>query len=190
VKETLTDQVQLPRIYLAWHSPALYTPGDAALDLLSGVLSGGKSSRLYKRLVYDLQLAQDVSASQNSSRHGSIYMIVATARPSAEAPDAVLARITQVIDEELNTLRSNPPEPRELERVRNGIEANFLGQMERIETKADRLNGYFFATGDPDYFAEDLGRYRTVNGGDVQASVRQWLLPDRRLELSIVPERN
>ena len=61
IKETLTDQVQLPRLYLAWHSPALYAKGDAELDVTSGVLGSGKNSRLYKRLVYELQLAQDVT---------------------------------------------------------------------------------------------------------------------------------
>ena len=93
IKETLTDQVQLPRIYLAWHSPALYAKGDAELDVMSGVLGSGKNSRLYKRLVYDMQLAQDVTAQQASSRYGSIYMVVVTARPSPDAPDVVLARL-------------------------------------------------------------------------------------------------
>ena len=67
-RKTLTDRVTLPRLYLAWLTPRLYAPGDAALDVAASVLAGGKNSRLYKRLVYDTQIAQDVSAFQQSAR--------------------------------------------------------------------------------------------------------------------------
>jgi zinc protease len=187
VKDTLTDQVQLPRIYLAWPTPALFAPGDAELDVLSGVLTGGKNSRLYKRLVYDLQLAQDVSASQNSSQYGSIYLISVTARPSTDPADQVLARLTKVVDEELDALRTKPPADREVDRVKNGYEASFFRRMETIASKADQMNAYFAATGNPDYFAEDLGRYQALGPSDVQAALRRWLPADRRIELSVVP---
>jgi zinc protease len=189
VREALTDQVQLPRIYLCWLTPALYAKGDADLDVVSGVLAGAKSSRLYKRLVYDLQVAQDVSATQYSSQYGSIYMITATARPSQDAPAAALARLTRLIDEELDRLRTAPPDAREVERVKNGVEASFFSQIETIEAKADRLNGYFAATGNPDYFAQDLARYQVLRPADVREAVRRWLPADRRLELSVVPAK-
>jgi zinc protease len=188
IKETLQDRVQLPRIYLAWLTPGLYEPGDAELDMVSRVLAGGKSSRLYKRLVYDLQIAQDVNAAQNSSRFGSIYTIVVTARPSQDPPDQVLARLTAVVDEELDKLRATPPEAREVERARNSIEASFYSNIETVAGKADQLNAYFTATGNPDYFAEDLGRYQSLAPDDLQAAIKHWLPADRRLELSIVPQ--
>jgi zinc protease len=188
-KETLTDQVQLPRIFLCWLSPSLYAKGDADLDLVSGVLTGGKNSRLYKRLVYDLQLAQDVSASQNSSRHESIYMISVIARPSDDPADVVLSRITAIVDEELEKLRAAAPDAREVERVKNGIEASFVNGIETVENKADRLNAYYTATGNPDYFGQDLARYRALGPADVQAAVRQWLPAGRRLELSVIPAK-
>ena len=189
VKETLPDQVQLPRLYLAWHSPALYAKGDGELDVTSGVLGSGKNSRLYKRLVYELQLAQDVTAQQASSRYGSFYMVVVTARPSPDAPDVVLSRIKTIVDEEIEKLKSAAPDAREVERVKNGIEASFLNQMETIEAKADQLNQYFAFTGKPDYFGQDMARYRAVQPADVQAAVKQWLPSDRRFELSIVPAK-
>jgi zinc protease len=189
IKETLKDQVQLPRIYLCWLTPALYAKGDADLDVASGVLAGGKSSRLYRKLVYELQVAQDVTAQQYSSQYGSIYMITMTARPSNEPADAVLARLTRLADEELEKLRNGPPEAREVERVKNGIEASFFSQIETIEAKADRLNAYFTATRKPDYFAQDLTRYQTLQPADIQAAVRQWLPSNRRLELSVVPAK-
>ena len=77
---TLEDRVQLPRLYMAWITPPHLHPGDDALDVLSGVLASGKNSRLYKRLVYDLQVAQDVSAVQQSEQLASIFQIAVTAR--------------------------------------------------------------------------------------------------------------
>jgi len=187
VRETMTDRVQLPRLYLSWHTPALYEPGDAELDVLSGVLGGSKNSRLYKRLVYELQLAQDVAAFQGSQRHGSRYTIIVTARPSADPPEKTMERIKQIVDEEIEKLRQAPPDAREVDRVKNGVEASFLSQMEVVSSKADQLNAYFFATGKPDYFATDLDRYRRVQPADVQAAVRRWLPADKRLELTVLP---
>ena len=189
IKETLTDQVQLPRLYLTWLSPALYAKGDAELDVTSGVLASGKNSRLYKRLVYEMQLAQEVTAQQVSSRYGSFYMVVVTARPSQDTSDVVLARLKTIVDEEIEKLRQSPPDAREVERVKNGIEASFLNQMETIDGKADQLNQYYTFTGEPDYFDKDLARYRAIRPADVQAAVKQWLPPDRRFELSIVPNK-
>src|SRR5471032_1769063 len=80
-KKTVTDKVQLPRIYLAWLTPAHFAPGDAAMDMVADALAGGKNSRLYKRLVYDMQIAQDVQAYQNSQGLSSYFLIEATARP-------------------------------------------------------------------------------------------------------------
>lgn len=184
-KKTITDRVQLPRLYMAWHTPALMQPGDAELDIVSNLLAGGKNSRLYKRLVYDLQIAQDVNAAQQSQALGSNYVIIATARPGQ-----ALDRIQAVIDEELDRLRTTPPEAREMQRALNQIEANFYRGMERVGGfggKANQLNAYYKAAGDPDYFQEDLDRYRKVTAADVKAMVEKYLAKDRRVELSIVP---
>jgi zinc protease len=190
VKEALTDQVQLPRLYLVWHTPALYKPGDAELDVAASVLTGGKNSRLYKRLVYDMQLAQSVTAFQASNLLGSQFQIVVTARPSKEPHEKVLERIKAIVDEELALLRKTPPTDREVQRVLNQTEASFYNRMESVGGfggKADQLNGYFTQTGDPDYFAEDLARYMKLRPADVQAVLAKYLVPDRRLELTVVP---
>jgi zinc protease len=192
VKETMTDRVQLPRLSLVWHSPATYAPGDAELDTVAGLLSSGKNSRLYKRLVYDMQVAQSVVAVQQSARLGSLFTIEITARPSTDPPEVVLERLKGLVDEELNALRNAPPSARELERILNQTEASFFNRMERVGGfggKADQLNGYYVLTGNPDYFNEDLARYRALQPNDIQAAVRRWLPADRRLELSVLPEK-
>ena len=190
IKEKLTDQVQLPRLYLSWLTPPLYAPGDAELDVVAAVLSGGKNSRLYKRLVYDLQIAQDVSAFQASKMLASIFQIAVTARPSSDPPEQTLEKLKTIVDEELQRLRDAPPDDREVQRVINQTEASFFGRMENVGGfggKADQLNGYFMYTGNPDYFNEDLGRYRAIQSNDVQAAVRRWLPADRRVELIVIP---
>lgn len=184
-RKTITDRVQLPRLYLAWHTPAIFKPGDAELDIVSNLLSGGKNSRLYKRLVYDLQIAQDVNATQQSQALGSNYLIIATARPGQS-----LDKIQAVIDEELDKLRATPPDAREMQRALNQMEANFYRGMERVGGfggKANQLNAYYKAVGTPDYFQKDLDRYRAVTANDIRAIVDKYLPKDRRVELSVVP---
>jgi zinc protease len=185
-KKTLTDKVTLPRLYLAWLTPRFYAPGDAALDVTSSVLAGGKNSRLYKRLVYDMQIAQDVSAYQQSGALGSQFQIVATARTGHTA-----AELLKVIDEELERLRREGPQPREVQRAINQMEASFYQRMERVGSfggKADQLNAYAFAGGGPDYFAEDLARYTSLSQSDIQSASVQWLPADRRVEVVVEPE--
>jgi len=185
-RQTLTDQVRLPRLYLGWLTPRTYAPGDAALDVLASVLSGGKNSRLYKRLVYDTQMAQDVSAFQQSGALGSSFLIVATARPGHTVEEMQTA-----IDEEIERLRRQPPDAREVQRAVNQVEASFYRRMERVGGfggKADQLNAYHGAGGGPDYFAEDLARYTSLSPADVQAAVVRWLPRDRRVELVVLPE--
>jgi zinc protease len=185
-KKTLTDKVQLPRLYLAWLTPAGYAPGDASLDVVSSVLAGGKNSRLYKRLVYDMQIAQNVMAAQQSQALRGSFLIVVTPRPGHS-----LDEVEQVIDEEIDKLRERPPTQREVDRAVNQLEASFYARMERVGGfggVGDQLNGYYTQTGDPDYFAEDLARYRALSPTDVQAAVRRFLPRDQRVELSVVPE--
>jgi zinc protease len=184
-RKTITDRVQLPRLYMAWHTPAFMKPGDAALDIVANLLAGGKNSRLYRRLVYDLQIAQDVSAFQQSQALGSNFLVITTARPGQS-----LDKLQAVVDEELDKLRATPPEAREMTRALNQIEANFYRGMERVggfSGKADRLNSYYMATRNPDYFEADLARYRAVTAADVKAAIEKYLPKDRRVELSVVP---
>lgn len=179
----LEDNVQLPRLYLAWLSPAFYAPGDAELDIFANVLAGGKNSRLYKRLVYDLQIAQDVSAFQSSSRLASKFFVIATARSGHS-----LAELDSVIARELELLRTEGPTEREVQRAVNQYESGFLDRIEDIGGKADQLNGYLFSTGNPDYFNEDLSRYKAVGSRDVQSIASTYLKDNSRIVLSIVPK--
>ncbi|HAP35812.1 MAG TPA: insulinase family protein [Bacteroidetes bacterium] len=180
---TIEDRVQLPRLFMAWISPASLTPGDAELDLLSSVLAGGKNSRLYKKLVYDLQIAQDVSAYQQSQRIISEFVVVATARAGH-----TLAELETAIQEEIAKVKNEAPTKRELDRARNQYEASFLNRLESINGKADLLNNYLYSTGNPDYFNEDLARYYAVDPQDVTTIANTYLKDNGRVVLSVVPK--
>jgi len=186
-KKTITDRVQLPRLTLAWLTPRHFEPGDATLDIVADILAGGKNSRLYKRLVYELQIAQDVSAFQESMNLSSAFQIVATPRPGHTVEE-----LQTVIDEEIARLQMEDPSAHEVERSLNQIEASFYNRMERLGGfggKADQINGYFSKTGDPDYFNEDLGRYRALSASDIRAAAEAFLPRDRRVELIVQPEK-
>jgi zinc protease len=178
----LEDRVQLPRLYMTWVSAAAYRDGDAAMTALSRLLAGGKNSRLYKRLVYELQIADDVSASQNGGRLGGEFQISATARTGH-----TLVELERVILEEIDRIRQAAPEPRELERIINQYEVSFLESLELVSAKADQLNEYLYYTGTPDFFNQDLERFRRLTPEDLSAAARQFLDTDRRIVLSIVP---
>ncbi len=183
---TLEDRVQLPRLYMAWLTPPFAQPGDPEATVLAELLAGGKNARLYKRLVYDLQIAQDVVAFQNAKQLASEFIVWATARPGV-----TLQQLQAVIDEELARLRAEPPSERELQRVLNQYEASFLNGLQEVGGfggKADLLNTYYFYTGDPGYFAEELSRYRALTPQAVQAAAQAYLRDDARVVLGIVPE--
>ena len=185
-RQTITDQVRLPRLYLAWLTPRAYAAGSAALDVASSVLADGKNSRLYTRLVYETRIAQDVRAFQQSGALGSSFQVIATARPGH-----TVAELQTAIDEELDRLRRQPPDRREVQRALNQIEASFYRGMERVGGfggKANQLNAYYAAGAGPDFFAEDLARYMSLSPADVQAAVLRWLPADRRVELVVEPE--
>ena len=184
VSATIEDRVQVPRVYDAWHSVRAFVDGDAALDVVANVLAGGRSSRLYRRLVYERQIATDVVAFQDGSRIDGKFELYATARPGHG-----LGELQRVIDEELRRLAASGPSGRELERAQNSFEAQFLSRMERVGGfggKADQLNFYNYFVGTPDYFEQDLTRYRRVTRAAVQQAARTYLAA-HRVVLSVVP---
>lgn len=169
-----TDAVAAPRVYFAWSTPALYADGDAALDVLASVLSDGKTSRLYKPLVFDKKLAKDVSAYQMSSQLGSVFVVQATAADKKTSAD-------QLAKDLLATLRSalaKPPTADELQRSLNGWKKSFFGRVEGVLGRAQLLSSYYHLAGDADYLLKDLERYTSVGAPDVEAAGKLLSLED------------
>ena len=180
----LEDRVELPRLYIAWHSPALFADDDARLDLVAEVLAGGKTSRLYRRLVYDDRMATEVAASQNSRESSSSFQIVATA-----APGRSLDELEAAIADELRTLVAEKPSDLEMERCRVQAEAHFVHRLQTVGGfggKSDQLNAYNVFLGAPGFFDRDLARYTDAAAEDLQQATARWLGPDR-VVVSVVP---
>jgi zinc protease len=181
---TLTDRVQLPRLRLCWHSPPLFARGDADLDLAAQILGGGKSSRLYKSLVFERRLAQDAFAYQSSQMLGSLFHVGVTAKPGV-----TLDQIQQAVDEELQSFATKGPTDAEVERARNSHLADYYKSLDHLQTRADILNHYEHLFGDPDGVERDLTRYETANGSSVRGELAATIVRSR-LALRTVPDES
>src|SRR5262245_9515068 len=177
-----TDEVPLPRIWLAWHSPALFAPGDAELDLLSNVFAAGKSSRLYFPLVYDKKVAKDVAAYQESQALSSVYVVEATAAPG-QSVDALYAALVEALKKAL----SAPPTAAELDRAISAYKKSFYGRIEGVQSRASTLSTYFLHTGRGDYLQQDLARYVEATPDKVFQAAKRVIDLDRAVRLDIIP---
>jgi zinc protease len=146
------------------------------------VLAGDKNSRLYKRLVFDMQVAQDVNAFQSSGMLDGYFQIVVTPKPG-QTP----AKMEALVAEELEKIQRDGPTPRELARSLNSRRASFLDQLASVLGKSDRLATYDYMAGTPDYTQQDLTRYERVTAADVQR-VANTYLKQHAVVLTVVPE--
>ncbi len=179
---TTTDDVPLPRVMFAWPTPALFAKGDAELDLLSSVLSRGKTSRLYKPLVYEQKVAKDVAAFQASMRLGSFYVVRATA-----APKVSVEKLEKALRKALTDALATPPTADELARAKNGYKKDFFQRLESVVSRASTLATYYQYTGNADFLAKDLARYTQPTSSQVHSAAKQWLKLDGHVRLDIVP---
>lgn len=178
----LEDRVQLPRAFYTWPTVQLYDKDDAALDVLAAILATGKNSRLYKRLVYDMQIAQQVFASQQSSKLAGKLQIDITPKPGQ-----TVAAVDKVLQEELDKLMNELVTDRELQRAKNSYRSSFLNRLAGVLGKSETLNAYNYMAGTPDYVQEDAARYEQVTRADVQRVAKTYL-GRPKVVLTVVPE--
>jgi zinc protease len=186
IRLVLEDRVEFPRLYLSWHSPAIFMPGDAEMDLLSDLFANGKVSRLYRSLVYERRIATEVMAFQNSRELGGFWQIVATA-----APGHTLTELDEAIETELAALLNEGPTTDEVERGRVQAEAQFVYRLQTLGGfggKSDQLNAYSVFLNDPGFFERDLARYAQVSAAQLHSAAKQHLRRDQRVALSVVPK--
>ncbi len=184
-RQVVTDQVELPKVYLAWITAPIFQPGDAEAEVTARILAGGKASRLYKALVYEQQIAQSVTAFQQSLQLGSVFQIQAVAKPGHTADELEAA-----IDAELARLADGGPTAEEVAAARNAIWSSIVTQLENVGSfggVADRMNQYNQFLQNPGWINEDLARYAKVTPAAVQAIAREQLAKDRRVVIHGVP---
>ncbi len=182
VRETIEDQVEMTKIIMAFHSPAHFEPGDAELDLLASILSSGKTSRLYKSLVYEKALAQSVEAAQESSVLSSLFNVEILLRPGV-SPD-VVEKLTDAL---LTDVITKPPTDEELARAKNQIAFDFVDRLQSVAARARLLNMYWAEKGDPGYVHKDLARYEQATAQSVLAQAQKTITLNSRVILRVVP---
>jgi zinc protease len=178
----LEDKVQLPRLFYTWHSVKGFSKDDAALDLLAQIVANDKNSRLYKKLVYEMQTAQSVGAFQDGSRLDGKFQIDVTPKPGQKVAD-----IDKVVESEIANVIANGVSPRELQRAQNVYKASFLNRLASVLGKAEVLNSYNYFVGNPDYVQQDAARYERVTAADVQRVAKTYL-GKPKIVLTVVPE--
>jgi zinc protease len=181
-RRVLPSRVELPRVYMTWLAPPIFKPGNADGMVAATILGNGAASRLYKKLVYERRIAQDVAAWQDGMLLNSTFTVFATARPGHTAEE-----LERAIDEELAAMRAQPPTAREIEQARNTIETSIIGGLERLNGVANRLNLYNHYLGTPDFLEKDIQRYRAITPASVHAFVKTYLAPGTRAVLHAVP---
>jgi zinc protease len=173
-REVTQDRVPLPRIYMVWNVPQFGSADADYLDLVSACLGKGKTSRLYKRLIYDDQIASDVTVQNESREIGGQFQIQVTARPGHGVDE-----LEKEINEELARFLKEGPTPEELQRVETRYVAGFVRGIERIGGfggKSDRLAEYAVYTGNPDGYKVTLKRIREATAEDLKAAANRWLV--------------
>jgi len=180
----MEDDVQLSRIYMAWHSCKAFEKDDAALDILSDQMGGSKNARLYKSLVHEKQMALDVSVFQYSGRYDGSFIIVATAIPGVEITD-----LRKEILAEINLMAQKGISDEEMTRSKNSIKSTFIYSIQNLDTISDHLNYYNFYMGEPDYFNADIARYQQTDKEDVREVCEKYLQKPF-VELQIIPRNN
>ncbi len=182
-KILLHDRVELDRVYEVWPTVAHFQLDDAKLVLLADILTRGKSSRLYRSLVVDRELAQDVTSYQSGRELTGTFGVVITLRPGRDVEQARALYLAEIAD-----IAAQGVTPEELDRVKNGRLAGFIYAMDNIGGfggVADRLNAYNTYLGDPGYFARDLERYQSVTSDEIQFVAREYLHGRHSVRLTV-----
>jgi zinc protease len=182
--EVKDEFAKLRQVTWAWHSPAKYQPGDAELEIAGDILGNTGTGRLYKLLVHERQLAQNVSANQDASQFSSVFEITVTLRTGADE-----AEVRRLVDAELDRLRREPPTDREVRRTAAGKERGFVFRLESLMARAETLQTYNHYLGDPGRLSWDLDRFRKATPEAVRAAVAASLQPERRIEIVTVPSK-
>jgi zinc protease len=177
------DRVQLPRVYYAWTGVKAFHADEPALDALAGILAGGKSSRLYRTLVYEQQIAQDVGMSNQASKLDGVILLTSTAKPNVNPRD-----LAREFDAAIRKIADEGVSERELTRIKNGNRAGVLDDLSSVLGKADRLNMYNYFVGTPDYIQQDLARYDRLTVADVQRVAKQYVAGKGKVVMTVVPE--
>ena|SRR5882724_125851 len=180
--DELTDDVRMPRVYLGFRSPAYGHPTWYAADLLASSMTGGKSSLLYRDLVYDRQIAQDVGAYVDPSEAVATFGVIATARPGVTAETLSAALL-----EHVDRIATQPLPAADVERARNKVLTDYYSALQKLDTRADLFSQFQTYFNDPGGLEREVDIYRGLTSRDVLDYAAAYFAPDERVRISVVP---
>jgi zinc protease len=178
----LEDAVQSRTLYLAWPTVPDGHADQPALDLLFQVLSGGRGTRLDDRLYYDSRIASSVGAWSEPRRISGMGVVY------VEAPKTPLPKVAAVVEGTIAKIQAEPPTAAELDRARKGMRSWWLDSFEVPEDRASELANCQVTRGRPDCLPAEWARYEAVTPQDLSRVARTYLVPERRISLSVVPK--
>lgn len=175
------ENVNLPRIHLAWRSDKIFGENDASLDVLSHLLTETKSSRLKKRLIYDDQISLDVSSAQFSGLQDGSFFIISTAKQGVDPQS-----LHDIILGELSLLKKDGIRPDELSKAINNIKSGYIYSLMKLSSIAQQFNLYNYFLGNPDMFNFDISRYENLSIESLMETLDKFL-NDCYIDLRILP---
>lgn len=178
------DNIQLSKLYLTWETAKLYDTNDAKLDIVSDVLTGSKNGRLFKSLVFDKQIAQDVSSFQYSANLTGMFIIVATAKPGVD-----LDTLKEEIQKELKEIMANGITEKEFNRSINTIKSSFIYSLQNLNSLVNQINNYNSNLGEPNSFIYDLERFQKLKLDSIKEVAIEYF-NNPFVELQIVPKED
>jgi predicted Zn-dependent peptidase len=161
---------KLPSITYAWHSPAVWTAGDADLDIVGWLLTNPDTGRLYKRLVIETQLARSVAGGQSGQQRSGYFLIMVSLNPGAD-----MAEVEKIVNEEVSRMIKEPVSDKELARAIVNIEGYTIRGLDSVSARAEELQRCNHYTGNPDCTSADLDRYRKATPASMQAAAAKYL---------------
>lgn len=185
VKDTIYDNVQLPAVYIGYKIPGTISPEIYALELVSMILGDGKSSRLYRNLVYEKKLAKSAGCFIWDNEIGGMLIISSTGFKNTSGNE-----LEQAITETVSGLLNDPPTDKELEKVKNAIENDYVNNMQTVMGKADALANYWTYFKNTELINTAINEYLKITKEEILSAVKKYIVSDNRVVLNYFPNNS
>ncbi len=183
IRDVVLDNIQLPAVVQAYHMPAQGTDESYALDMVSTLLSGGQSSRLYKALVDEQKKAYTVQSFPFSSEDPGLYLVFALANVGVDVDD-----LEKAMDAEVDKLKTELISEKEFQKVRNQVESQFVQQNSSMVGVAEQLANYYVYFGDANLINTEIDKYMKITKEDLQKVAKKYLNKENRVVLHYLPK--
>lgn len=184
-REVVYDSVQLPAVFMGYKTVEEMHPDYPALDLLSDILSNGRSSRLYQDMVFEKRKSQMISAFQEQNEHPGLFVIYSIARPNVS-----LDEIEKLVEGHFESVRVSGVTEKELQKVKNMYSSSFISRLQGVGNKADMLARYAGVYKNPNLINNMLDRYNSVTVESIKSAAEKYFNPENRVVLHYLPKQS